>query len=715
MIQIGRYQLDEEEMVLIGDGQRVLLEPKVFEVLTYFCQNHNRYISMTELHETIWQGRCVSDAAVRRIISKIRLLVNDDHKNPTYIQSLPKRGYKLICAIEYNVSLSETVANEPEIETKLSDDVADNAAASVAEPLTNSDGASCQKNQDVPIHNSPQTGVGSAKKTWLKPVWLFFGVLLIGLLAFAATILLSPTSVTTQVVSTLPGDKIAVTQSADGQYLAFSGQVNEESGFQIYVKHNSDFDFKPITQQAHLPGALAFSADNQFLYFSDSTQNNSSLYRINILDETSKVELIAEGYYLISDVFSARVSGDIFFAAKETVNSPFLIYQYDKAHEKITTITSSSQVESLDIKGDISFDGEKLAVLRANRLSHSDELRIIDLKSNEVVKRKQIPGGVFDVAWKDSDHLLVLRRKELIKTNINSSGKTEVFSLNKELINLDSNSGRIVSINLGLKQKLFIEKILPFSDLETKRILTKDIYQMRYFGDKTLALLKENGVTQLGFIGEGSDQFDSILATEHKLRVLDVAISNNQILVKVNRRFALFDPKNIGLEYITSGDDIVGDAAFSNDGSEVLFTTKNYEQWRASSFDIKSKAVKPLIVQARYVRPFGKDYIIGNTEGEMFFFDAESHQKIALNQKLSKEPNTQWIVRDNFIYWSSHDLVHTTFYQLDISDIENPNLSQQQFKYTQVGPDFSIDATNEYFLMSQTKNMSSDVLEVLIE
>ena len=84
MIQIGRYQLDVEEMVLSCDNQRVVLEPKVCEVLAYFCQHHNRYISMAELHENIWQGRCVSDAAVRRIISKIRILMNDDHKNPTF-------------------------------------------------------------------------------------------------------------------------------------------------------------------------------------------------------------------------------------------------------------------------------------------------------------------------------------------------------------------------------------------------------------------------------------------------------------------------------------------------------------------------------------------------------------------------------------------------------------------------------------------------------
>jgi len=99
VIKLGSYILDNEEMTLANNGDTVKLEPKVLALLTYLYENVNRYISMTELHENVWQDRCVSDAAVRRAIGKLRLLFNDDHKSPSYIQSIPKRGYKLICQI----------------------------------------------------------------------------------------------------------------------------------------------------------------------------------------------------------------------------------------------------------------------------------------------------------------------------------------------------------------------------------------------------------------------------------------------------------------------------------------------------------------------------------------------------------------------------------------------------------------------------------------
>jgi len=108
VIDIGGYALDVNEMTLSRDGNSVKLEPKVLEVLSYFCENENRYISMSELHENVWKDRCVSDAAVRRSIGKLRQLFNDDHKDPSFIQSLPKRGYKLICQVSHGVNENET-------------------------------------------------------------------------------------------------------------------------------------------------------------------------------------------------------------------------------------------------------------------------------------------------------------------------------------------------------------------------------------------------------------------------------------------------------------------------------------------------------------------------------------------------------------------------------------------------------------------------------
>ena len=706
MIQIGRYQLDEEEMVLSCDDQRVLLEPKVFDVLTYFCQHHNRYISMTELHENIWQGRCVSDAAVRRIISKIRILMNDDHKNPTYIQSLPKRGYKLICPVEYDIedaAESSSVESTAVAITDLSDHNEANNYNEPTEPEEHQDLAEELAGNFVHVVKKPKK---------FKYTFLSLLMLCICVFGYLAKSWFFPAIVQTQVVNTLPGDKIAVTQSADGSYLAFSGQVHDESGFQIYVKHQSDFDFRPITHHAHLPSSIAFSFDNKSLYFSDTSKINSSLNQIKSDGENREIEILVDNYFLISDVFTARTSNNVFFAAKKSTEGPFLIYEYDVVNKAVTAITASSQAESLDIKGDVSFDGSKLAVLRTNRLSHSDEIRVIDLKTKEVVIRRQHPARVYDVAWGDNNNLLILSRGQLLKINIATSEETLQFANGVKLASLDSIKNRIVSINLGLKEKLFIEKKLPFGELETKRVLKKDIYQMNYFGDKILALLKNHDVTQLGFLDLEADRFDSVIATEYNLAVLDVAPLQGKILVRINRRIALLDPSNIDLQYISSGDDLIGDATFSADNLSILFSTQNYEQWDVNIFNIAKKTTEPFLRDIRYIRPYGESFIIGDSKGELSFFSPSINKKIALNHALSKEPNTQWLVRGDYIYWSSHDLVNTTFHQLNISNLNQPELEVQQFIYNEVKPEFAIDLNNLNFLMSKSESVTSEIVEI---
>jgi DNA-binding winged helix-turn-helix (wHTH) protein len=136
VIEIGGYTLDANEMTLSRKGSSVKLEPKVLEVLSYFCENENRYISMSELHENVWKDRCVSDAAVRRAIGKLRQLFNDDHKDPSFIQSLPKRGYKLICQVSHVTNDHEISVSIP-ISSSLSTSQVNNTEYDIVTKLIN--------------------------------------------------------------------------------------------------------------------------------------------------------------------------------------------------------------------------------------------------------------------------------------------------------------------------------------------------------------------------------------------------------------------------------------------------------------------------------------------------------------------------------------------------------------------------------------------------
>ena len=277
MINIGCYTLNIEDMVLSRNGNDVVLEPKVLSVLLYFCENKDRYITMAELHENIWKDRCVSDAAVRRIISKIRLLFDDDHKSPKYIQSLPKRGYKLICSVEFDVTTTKTKEQ-------------DNFQPTPIKQF---------ENKSLPI-----------KKT-SKPNYIYLSLIsvtvLICVFIFADFFTREHIELKTshETLSTIPGSKIAVEQSLNSEYLAFSGKVSESAGLKVFIKHKDNHEFKAVVADVHFPFSLAFSRNNQRLFFSDLKEDNSSIYQVTLDDTKNKytAKKIIDNFYLIGDVF----------------------------------------------------------------------------------------------------------------------------------------------------------------------------------------------------------------------------------------------------------------------------------------------------------------------------------------------------------------------------------------------------------------------------
>ena len=78
------------------DGEICRLEPKVMQVLVALAAEDDRTVSRCELLESVWRGQAAADELLTRAISEIRRGLRDEPKNPKYIRTIPKRGYRLI-------------------------------------------------------------------------------------------------------------------------------------------------------------------------------------------------------------------------------------------------------------------------------------------------------------------------------------------------------------------------------------------------------------------------------------------------------------------------------------------------------------------------------------------------------------------------------------------------------------------------------------------
>ncbi len=105
-------QINTQTNTLTINGKVTECEPKLFELLIFFCRNSERALSRDELIEHVWQGRVVSDAAVNRAISQLRKLIEPEPTKPIYIVTVSKVGYR------FTVTPSALTSTSPENEVK---------------------------------------------------------------------------------------------------------------------------------------------------------------------------------------------------------------------------------------------------------------------------------------------------------------------------------------------------------------------------------------------------------------------------------------------------------------------------------------------------------------------------------------------------------------------------------------------------------------------
>jgi len=101
--RVGTWLVQPNLNTIIRDGRTLRLEPKVMAVLVCLSQRAGEPISKEELLQSVWPGTFVSDDVLSRSIFELRRVFEDDARHPTVIQTIPKKGYRLVAAVEQGI------------------------------------------------------------------------------------------------------------------------------------------------------------------------------------------------------------------------------------------------------------------------------------------------------------------------------------------------------------------------------------------------------------------------------------------------------------------------------------------------------------------------------------------------------------------------------------------------------------------------------------
>ena len=111
--QLGVCVIEPAESKIISSRGPEHVEPRVMDVLLVLVERAGHTVSREELIDRVWKTTYVGDEVLSRCISLLRKHLRDDPRHPRYIETIPKKGYRLIATI------SEIAGDEVEHDTSL--------------------------------------------------------------------------------------------------------------------------------------------------------------------------------------------------------------------------------------------------------------------------------------------------------------------------------------------------------------------------------------------------------------------------------------------------------------------------------------------------------------------------------------------------------------------------------------------------------------------
>lgn len=97
--RVGEWTIDPRRCTAQSQEENVRLEPKAVELLSYLTSRPGDVVTRDELLAAVWPGVIVGDEAVTNAIAKLRRALHDDPRSPKLIETIPKRGYRLLATV----------------------------------------------------------------------------------------------------------------------------------------------------------------------------------------------------------------------------------------------------------------------------------------------------------------------------------------------------------------------------------------------------------------------------------------------------------------------------------------------------------------------------------------------------------------------------------------------------------------------------------------
>jgi TolB-like protein/DNA-binding winged helix-turn-helix (wHTH) protein len=98
-LRIGAWRVDPLSCQISRDAETVRIEARAMRLLLCLAEHAGEVVSIDELLNRAWSGVVVSQDSVYQAVASLRRVLGDDPKQPAYIETVPRLGYRMVAEV----------------------------------------------------------------------------------------------------------------------------------------------------------------------------------------------------------------------------------------------------------------------------------------------------------------------------------------------------------------------------------------------------------------------------------------------------------------------------------------------------------------------------------------------------------------------------------------------------------------------------------------
>jgi len=106
-VRIGGWLLQPTLNRVTRGDVCIRVRPQLMDILVCLASRPGEVFGRDDLVAAVWDGRWIAPSGVSRCIAELRSVFGDDMRQPRVIETIRKRGYRLIAPVE-SVSISDS-------------------------------------------------------------------------------------------------------------------------------------------------------------------------------------------------------------------------------------------------------------------------------------------------------------------------------------------------------------------------------------------------------------------------------------------------------------------------------------------------------------------------------------------------------------------------------------------------------------------------------